>query len=193
MPQCMCPNCKTPFSARSSEFGENHRCAACGFEFKLDVAHLARYQLPNTIRIQLRDVQGNPFTQSSVAVFVSYGYRLPPLRSDQHGQVLLTKEMFEKAWQDEVSTGLMDHRGGDYSLNRFIHVKVPERNEASKLSNARAGSGWPILAFERELYGDMASLVAAYIPEENIVPVELNIDLSKANEIVDVELGIATL
>jgi hypothetical protein len=188
----MCPNCKTPFSARSAEFGEKHRCASCSFEFKLDVVHLVRYQLPNTIRVQLRDVQGNPFTHSSVPVLVSYGYQLPPLRSDEHGQILITKEMFMKAWQDEVSTGLMDLRG-DYSLNRFIHLKVPESSEASKLSKARSGSGWPILDFERELYGDMASLTAAYLPEDNLAPIEMSIDLSKANEIVDVELEIKTL
>ena len=192
MPECMCPNCKTPFSARSSEFGVKHRCASCGFEFKLDVAHLARYQLPSTIRIQLRDVEGNPFTRYSVPVLVSYGYQFPPLRSDQQGQILITKEMFMKAQQDEVSTGIMDHRG-DYALNRFIHLKVPERTEASKLSKARSSSGWPILAFEKELYSDMATLAAAYLLEENIAPAEISVYLSKGIEVVDLELEIATL
>jgi hypothetical protein len=192
MPQCMCPNCKTPFSARSSEFGEIHRCTSCGFEFKLDVVHLARYQLPNTIRIQLREVDGNPFTRFSVPILVSYGYRLPPLRSNQQGQILITKEMFRKSQQDEVSTGIMDHRGDD-SLNRFIHIKVPEQSEAVKISTARSGSPWPILDFEQELYGDMDTLAAAYIPEENIVPVEISVDLSQAKDIVDLELEIATV
>ena len=192
MPQCMCPNCKTPFSTRSSEFGEQHRCASCGFEFKLEVAHLAHYQLPSTIRIQLRDGEGNPFTRSSIPVLVSYGYQLPPLRSDPQGQVLITKEMFMKAQHDEVSTGIMDHHG-DYSLNRFVHIKVLEQSEASKISNARSSSGWPILNFEQELYGDLATLAAAYLPEERIAPVEISVDLSQVNEMVDVELKIVTL
>jgi len=192
MPQCMCPNCKTPFAARSSEFGEKHRCESCGFEFKLDVAHLARYQLPSVIRIQLRDPEGNPFIRSSIPILVSYGYQFPPLRSDQHGQILITKEMFMKAQHDEVSTGIMDHRG-DYSLNRFVHIKVPGQSEAITISKSRSSSPWPILDFERELYGDMEFLAAAYVPEENIAPIEISVDLSQVSGSVDLELKVVTL
>jgi len=192
MPQCMCPNCKTPFPARSSEFGENHCCTSCGLEFKLDVVHLARNQLPNTIRIQLRDTDGNPFTRFSVPVLVGYGYQFPPLRSDKRGQVLITKNMFMKAQRDEVATGIMDHRG-DYSLNRFIHIRVPQQSEAIAISKARLGSQWHILDFEKELYGDMNSLIAAYVPEQDIVPVEISVDLSKADNDVELELLVKTL
>lgn len=192
MPECICPNCNTPFSASSSAFGENYRCSTCGFEFKLDTKHLAHYQLPNVIHIQLQDINEQPFTRFSVPVLVSYGYEFPPLRSNPEGQILITKEMFLKAQRDEVSTGIMDHKG-DYSLNRFIQIKIPGRSEAVALANSRLGSQWPILDFEKELYNNIDSLGAAYVPEEDVVPVETVVDLSKTNGVVTLELIVKTL
>lgn len=191
MPQCMCPNCKTTFSVRSSEFGENHQCISCGYEFKLDVIHLAHYQLPNVIRIQLYDVERNPFTRFSVPVMVNYGYEFPPLRSNKDGQIIITKEMFMKAQRDEISTGIMDYRG-DYSLNRFIHIKLLDRGQSFVASNSRKHSQWQILDFEKELYGNMRSLVAAYLPEKDIVPTETSIDLAKASDEINLDIMVLT-
>jgi len=192
MPECICPSCKTLFSASSSEFGENYRCNSCGAEFALDVVHLAHYQLPNIIRIQLQNIDGTPFIRFSIPVIVDYGYKFPPLQSDSLGQVLIKREMFSKAQRDEISTGMMDYRG-DYSLNRFIRIKVLGRSDAIEVSNARIKSGWPILDFEKELYTDMPSLIAAYVPIEDIVPVEANIDIAKEKDVVDLDLIIETL
>src|SRR5687767_14303487 len=108
MPQCICPSCKTFFSVSSSEFGEKYRCNSCGTDFVLDVIHLARYQLPDIIQIQLQNIDGTPFTRFPIPVMVDYGYKLPPLQSDSLGRVLIKREMFSKAQRDEVSTGIMD-------------------------------------------------------------------------------------
>jgi hypothetical protein len=149
--------------------------------------HLARYELPSIIRIQLINPDGTPFTRFSIPVMVNYGYRLPPLRSNSNGQILITKEMFLKAQRDEISTGIMDHKG-DYSLNRFVRIGILEKNESIAASNARSKSQWQILDFEKELYSNMKSLASAYISDENIVPVEKNVDLSKATDVYDLEL-----
>ncbi len=191
MPQCRCPDCQTVFPVLSSAFGQRFRCDACGSEFVLDIVHLARYQLPNMIRIQLRKTDGTAFTEPSVPVIVDYGYQLPPLRSDSSGQVLITREMFSKAERDEISTGIMDHKG-DYSLGRYIRVRILARSDAIAASKARATSGWPILDFERELYSDLNLLVAAYVSNEDIAPVEAIIDLSRGPSTVDLEITIDT-
>lgn len=133
MPECICPNCQTLFKASSSVFGEKYRCANCGFEFNLDVVNLARFQLPKIIHIRLLNSEGTAFTKFSVPIMIEYGYHLPPLRSDSFGKVTVTQEMFLKAQQDEISSGIMDHKG-DYSLNRFARIKVLGRSEASKLA-----------------------------------------------------------
>jgi hypothetical protein len=192
MPECICPSCKTFFSAPSSIFGETYNCNSCGAEFKLDIVHLAHYELPSIIRIQLKNPNGTPFTRFSVPVMVNYGYRLPPLRSNSNGLVLITKEMFLKAQRDEISTGIMDYKG-DYSLNRFIHIGILGHNESIAAANARSNSGWPILDFEKELYSDFGSLVAAYLLDENIAPADTNIDISQPKDIVELELIIKTL
>jgi hypothetical protein len=191
MPECICPSCKAFFSAPSSAFGENYRCISCGAEFKLDVVHLARYKLPSIIRIQLQSTDGTPFIRFAVPVMVEYGYHLPPLLSNRDGQITITKEMFVKAERDEISTGIMDHKG-DYSLNRFIHLRILGKNQSIRASNARANSPWPILPFEKELYSNMRSLAAAYILAEDIIPIEMNVDLSKANDMVNLEMRVST-
>ena len=73
MPQCRCPDCQTVFPVLSSAFGQRFRCDACGSEFVLDIGHLARYQLPNIIRIQLGKTDGTAFTESPVPMIVDYG------------------------------------------------------------------------------------------------------------------------
>jgi hypothetical protein len=190
MPECICPSCNTFFSAPSSAFGERYHCASCGTEFKLDVVHLARYRLPNLIRLQLENTDGTPFTRFAVPVMVEYGYRLPPLRTNAHGQIMITKQMFLKAQYDEISTGIMDHKG-DYSLTRYIRIRILGKNEADARSKARSNSPYPILSLEKELYGDMRSLAAAYIPEEDILPIEIDVDLSKANDVVNLEMPVS--
>lgn len=189
MPECICPNCKTFFSTPSSMFGETYHCNSCGSEFKLDIVHLVRYELPSIIRIQLQNPDGTPFTRFAVPVMVNYGYQFPPLRSNPNGQILISKEMFKKARLDETSTGIMDYKG-DYSLNRFIRIEILERSKAVKASNARSNSQWQILDFEKEVYGNMKSLIAAYIPDEDIISVEASIDLSKVSNVYDLELKV---
>lgn len=190
MPECSCPSCKAYFSVPSSAFGENYHCASCGSDFRLDIVHLARYKLPSIIHIQLKNADGTPFTHFAVPVMIAYGYHLPPLLSNRHGQIKVTKEMFLKAEQDEISTGIMDHKG-DYSLNRFIGIRILGKNQASEASNARSNSPWHILPFEKELYGNMRTLVAAYLPEEDIIPVAKIVDLSKSRDIVNLDITVS--
>ena len=187
MPDCQCPNCRSYFKASSYEFGLQRQCEICGFEFKLDIDHLARYNLPSLIRIQLVSVDGAPFTKFSVPVLIQYGYSLPPIQSNLTGQLLVTREMFSKAHEDHISTGTMDHKG-DYSLKRYIEIYVPSRNDAITISKQRDNSGWPILSFEQELYSDMPSLLAAYIPKEEIEPVSTKIDLFNKKDTVELEM-----
>ena len=163
--------------------------SSCGSEFRLDVVHLAHYELPRSIHVQLQNIDGTPFTRFAVPVMVEYGYRLPPLLSNAAGQIMITKEMFLKAEQDEISTGIMDHKG-DYLLNRFIRIRILGKDQSTAASNARSNSPWHILPFEKELYGNMRSLVTAYIPDEDIIPTEMNVDLSKANDVVNLEMRV---
>jgi len=46
---------------------------------------------------------------------------------------------------------------------------------------------WQILDFEKELFGNTHSLISAYISDENIVPFEKNVNLSKATDVYDLE------
>jgi hypothetical protein len=192
MPECICPVCGSPFSAPSSEFGRSQRCDVCGSEYELGIEHLARYELPAAIRVQLRDNHGEPFTKFAISVIVDYGYALPPLRPNSQGQVFVTKQMFLKAERDQMLTGIMDHKG-DYSLNRFVRIRVPGQREALALSKARSSSGWPILHFEKELYGDMPSLIAAYIPSQDLTPIETTVDLAQRLDLVDLDVTIVAL
>ena len=187
MPECLCPICKTSFAAPSAAFGKLYRCDSCGSEYMLDVEHLARYELPTAIHIQFRDRQGEPFTKFPFSVIIDYGYRLPPLRPNGQGQLLITKKMFLGAERDEILTGIMDHKG-DYALSRFIRIRVPGLREALELSKARSSSPWPILDFEKELWGDMPSLIAAYIPSQDVVPMESTVDLAQHSDLVSLEL-----
>jgi len=189
MPECLCPNCQTLFKASSSIFGENYHCTNCEFEFKLDVIHLARFQLPQTIHISLLNSEGTPFTNFSVPIMIEYGFRLPPLKSNSFGEVTVTRELFLKAQRDEISTGIMDHKG-DYSLNRFVRIKVLGRTEASKLAEMRKNSGWSILDLEKELYGKMESLLSAYLPDGDVIPTSAMIDLLRVKDVVELALTV---
>jgi hypothetical protein len=121
---------------------------------------------------------------------VRYGYQLPQLLPDEKGRIVITKEMFLKAEQEEMTIGIMDHKG-DYSLNRYVRIRVPGRSEALRMANARASSGWPILDFEKELYGSMQALISAYAPGEDIAPMGKMVDLARKLSAVDVEFIIS--
>jgi hypothetical protein len=168
MPDCTCPICGQPFTVPSSLFGVKYRCSACGSEYLLDIKHPARYELPSIIRIQFHDSRGDPFAEFRVPVMVEYGYHLPPLLSNSQGQTIITREMFRKAQRDEISTGIMDHKD-DFALNRFVRIKVPARMEAIKVAEARSGSGWPILDFEKELYGNLPPLLQPMCPARTLL------------------------
>jgi hypothetical protein len=97
--------------------------------------------------------------------------------------------MFSKAERDHISTGIMDHRG-DYSLNRYVRCRVLSQSDALAAATARVKSGWPILDFERELYGDLDTLGDAYIPIEDIYGIESAIDLGESKDEVNWDLTI---
>jgi hypothetical protein len=153
---------------------------------------LARFQLPNIIHIQLLTPEGVPFTQIPVPLMIKYGYQLPPLWTNSSGQLRVKRKMFSKAEHDEISTGLMDHRG-TYELNRYIQCRVLSQADARAAAEARVGSGWPILSFEKELYGDLTTLFDAYIPTKSISPVDSTIDLAEGRDVVRLALTIKTI
>jgi hypothetical protein len=120
---------------------------------------------------------------------VNYGYSLPPLCCDPSGQLLITKEMFLRAEQDERGTGLMDHHG-DFALNRYVVLRIVSFEEAVEMARARLASGWPISAFEGDLYGTLETLGAAYAPTAKVKPSETKIDLADVPHQVSVTMTI---
>ena len=187
MPYIRCPDCRTIFTVSASAFGQEFLCKSCSSKSLIDTDFLARFQLPEIIRIQLLTPEGTPFTSFPVPVMIDYGYQLPPLLTDSAGQLVISRDMFAKAQRDEISTGIMDHRG-DYSLRRYILCKIPSESDARAASKARATSGWPILDFERELYGDFERLLDAYIPPSAVTRAESTIDLAEEKDVVNLGL-----
>jgi hypothetical protein len=192
MPQCLCSGCKSIFECSLSQFGELYRCPDCGFEFKPDTQNLAHYNLPDAIKIQLVSKEGAPFIDFSVPVMVDYGYYVPPILSDKTGRVVITGEVLFEAKREYISTGIMDYKYDDYSLNRFVIIRINDKKEASQISKKRLGSGWPISNLEKKLYHNMDKLAAAFIPLEDIVPVEKFIDLSQEKHPAELEITIIT-
>jgi hypothetical protein len=158
--------------------------------FRLDTLHLARFTLPDAIRIRLRGEDGKPFQLLSLPVMVEYGYCLPPLLSNSQGEVLVTHEVFEKALRDHLGAGIMDARGADYSLNRHVRIRVPSREEGLRAAKARQGSGWPLLPLEQAIHNDIESLIRAYVPACDVYHEEYLVDLADEKPYYDVILTV---
>lgn len=188
---CRCPQCQTLFDVRSDDFGSVYRCPVCRAEFVLDRNHLARFQVPRILRIHLVDEGGLPVCLENIAVLVSRGYMLPPLLTDEKGTISIPIEMFLLAQADEISTGLMDHKGDD-SLNRYLSIDVPSPSQLRALGEGRRQSGWPILPLEAELYGDLDRLCAVYDSNNNalVCPSRMQMDLSRGKEEMDVPIRV---
>jgi hypothetical protein len=75
-------------------------------------------------------------------------------------------------------------------LNRYVRCRVLSQSDALAAATARVKSGWPILDFERELYGDLDTLGDAYIPIEDIYGIESAIDLGESKDEVNWDLTI---
>ena len=190
MPQCKCPRCSTTFNCSSSRFGKTYCCRTCGFSFKLDVVHLARYRFPQIIEIHLVNEEGRPFTDFQVPVFIDYGYYVPPLLPDADGRIVITKEIMEQAKNDHRSTGIMDYKYDDYSLNRFIALSILGEKESSEKAKGRFQSGWPITSLEKQLYGEMKQVALAYGNYQGVRPLRMTIDLSEDRDIVTIDIPI---
>jgi hypothetical protein len=158
--------------------------------FRLDTLYLARFALPDMIRISLRGEDGKPFVLFSLPVMLEYGYCLPPLLSNSQGEVFVTREVFEKALREHLETGIMDARGADYSLNRHVRIRVPSREEGLRAAKARQGSGWPLLPLERAIHNDIESLLRAYVPACDIYPEEYVVDLADEKPYYEVSLTV---
>ena len=188
---CRCPKCQTFFFARSAAFGTQQVCSVCGNQFELDSDHIASFQLPEAIHVRIVDKSGLPICLPNVIVLVSYGYGFPPLQTDDRGCLTLTAEMFLKAQSDEFLTGIMDHKG-NYSLNRYITLRVPSALELQEMGKRRKQSHWPILPFEEEIYGDIDSICHAYSHNNNgsVCPTTAKVDLLDAESTPDVSLDV---
>ncbi|OGR26724.1 MAG: hypothetical protein A2139_04400 [Desulfobacca sp. RBG_16_60_12] len=183
MPDIRCPNCRTLTKVVSSAFGVPFECSSCGQQFVLDTLHLARYRLPSLIEVLLVDSDGAPFQRAGIPLFIEHGYPLPPIGSDSMGRVRVDREIFLQAHKDHAEAGLMDHPG-DFAIGRHIRIRVPNADEAKAAAVSRYRSGWPIQPLEQKLYGDMATLLAAYEPSEDVGPADALIDLAAEQEIV---------
>ena len=185
MPTLRCPDCDSLFDAPSSDFGARRSCPSCGAKFVLDVAHMAHFSLPDVFRVQLVDASHSPVPLPRIVVLVRYGYSLPPLATDVGGALSVTGGMFRKAEADEISTGLMDHRG-DYSLNRYVSVVVPTPGALCDIRKTREQSHWPILQFEAELYGNLGNMLDLLTNNRNatVSPAQVQVDLAEAQCIV---------
>ncbi len=162
------------------------RCAGV-----LDSNQIAHFELPEEIRIEIVEADRRPWAGPSVPVLLRRGYSLPPLKTDDRGRLRVTKEAFQRAETDEVSTGLMDHRG-DYSLVRYVEVSVPSTEQELAMATARRNSGWPILAFEKVIYGSLDRLLAAYVPPAagRVMPTHAVVDLARNDKEVDLVLNV---
>lgn len=182
---CTCPNCKCSFQAESECFGKSFECEKCKTHFVLDVIHLAKFQLPDEIRIQF--IKREIFKQySNIAVFAYYGYRVGPIYSNTNGQVIITKDIFIKEENDYRNIGIMDVKG-DFSLNRFIKIVMPTQEELENLITKRVSSGWPFTDFEISLYGDIESYVMAAKNANNRLSksIQYEIDLNNIGKRVE--------
>ena len=188
---CRCPKCRELFGTRCCEFGCQHACSSCGNQFNLDTDHIAHFELPQVINVRLVDKSGLPVRLGHVNILVTYGYTLPLLQTDDEGSLTVTVEMFQKAEADEISTGIMDHKG-DYTLNRYVTVAVPSAADLQAMGRRRRQSGWVILPFEQELYGDLDRLCQAYVDNRNasVCPATEKVDLSITMGKVDVALNV---
>ena len=192
MPTCRCPDCEKLFDVASSAFGTPYSCPSCGATSVLDVAYLAHFSLPDILRIQLVDVSHSPFQVPRIVVLVRYGYSLPPLATDAFGTLSVTADMFHKAEEDEVSTGIMDHMG-DYSLNRYVSVTIPSPQVLRTIQKAREQSPWPILQFEAELHQDLPRMLnlLANNGNANVTPAQVQVDLAEAQSTVEISVCVS--
>jgi hypothetical protein len=191
---CQCPNCKSTFECSSSDFGQPKRCPHCGYDFTLETRNLVHYEIPNTIEIQLLDEIGKPFTEFPVPIMVDYGYYIPPPRSERTtGRAIITHELILEAQRGHFSAGIMDAKYDDYTLNRYLIIRILNQKQASQKAKARLTSGWPITDLEKRLYRDMDNLIMNFIPLRDIMPVEKFIDLGQKNEAVKLDITIIRL
>jgi hypothetical protein len=172
------------FPAASRQFGTEFRCPLCGHTFELDTGHLARFELPATIVVRLSCPGRRPEEMADVVVLAEYGGLLPPVRTDRQGEARFAKEVFLKHIQQNAEVGLMEARGKDYGLIRFVRFIIPDTALLSDIAARRKSSGWPILSLERELFGDIDGLVDAYLHNRNgmFSRVDCTVDLYKASQ-----------
>lgn len=186
--QCRCPNCRSIFDCSSPDFGKEHVCRHCGHAWVLDAVNLVRYKLPEILTIRLFAVDGNPFLKFRVPVLVRYGFSLPPLLTDVAARVMVTMDMMLKAMNDEISANIAGKH--DYSTNRYITIEIPDHAQAIEMAKKRNNSGLSIRPYEKELHGDIYTLCAAYVPEEDIVAVTTLIDLATEETEINVSLTV---
>jgi hypothetical protein len=190
MLSCRCRECKNIFESPSSDFGKKYHCVHCGNEFMLDPQDLVHYHLPKIIEIQVITNEGLPFTEFAVPILVDYGYCTPPLKTDEKGHIVITQELLLEAKQEEISGDIMGSKYNDYSLNRYLILRVLSQKIGSQKASARMNSGWPLSDQEKRIYGNMEKLVEAFKPSEEIAFVEKFVDLSQENEHIVLDITI---
>jgi len=120
---------------------------------------------------------------ADIIVLANYGGALPPIRTDRQGEACFPKELFLKHIAGNPEAGLMEERGRDYGLIRFIRFTVPDAASLVEIAERRKSSGWPALTLERELFGDLSGLLDACTRNANVLfkYAECTIDLHKAS------------
>ena len=123
MIRCSCPKCRNEFQVKSSEFGKTIRCSGCSHKWVLDVDNITKYELPDIIKIQIKNSNGIELPNEQVEV--EYNYPILKLQTDLKGKILLTRDMVLKGLSDYVSLdGIMDHKYDNHACQKHIYLNI---------------------------------------------------------------------
>jgi hypothetical protein len=133
MVKCRCPQCRNEFQVKTGRFGKTICCSVCSHLWVLNVDHIAKYEIPDIIKIQVKNREGIELPNEQVEV--EYNYPILKLQTDSKGRILLTGDMIRKGLQDYVSLdGIMDHKGDNHACQRYIHLNVGSVKRSIDLS-----------------------------------------------------------
>jgi len=76
---------------------------------------------------------------------------------------------------------------------RHVEVWVPSTAQGLSMAAARQSSGWPILPFEKALYGNLDGLLSAYVPPQqaHVAPTRAEIDLATTRNDIKVVVKVS--
>jgi hypothetical protein len=98
----------------------------------LDVNHIAKYELPDVVRISIENQNGVELPHEQIEV--EYNYPILKMQTDSKGRTIVTGDMIRKGLSDYISSyGIMDYKG-DYACQRYIYLHVGSVKKSIDLS-----------------------------------------------------------